>query len=98
MYNLAFSVALMMCGLILLFLVLLQAAKPRLQVALFLSISMGLIFSVIAAIVAFEVDKNLNVDAIYKIMFISQLAAGALTMLFSILPCFKASEWQRYFN
>lgn len=83
MYNLAFSVALLMCGLILLFLTVLQAAKPALKVALFLSICIGLVGSVMVAIIAFEVDKNLNIDAIYKIMFISQLAASMLSIFLS---------------
>ena len=70
MYDLAFNVALLMCSLILCFLVMIQAAKPILKVALFVSICMGLVSSVIVAIVAFEIDKTLNFDAIYKIMFI----------------------------
>ena len=42
---------------------------------------MGLVGSIIIAIIAFELDSNLNVDAIYKIMFISQFIAGMLSLV-----------------
>ena len=55
---------------------------------------MGLVCSFIVAMVAFTVDETLNADALYKIMFISQLAAGLVSVLMTMQPCINPRNWQ----
>ena len=59
---------------------------------------MGLVCSFIASMVAFEIDPTLNSDALYKIMFISQLAAGLTSVMLTMQPCFRTRNWQRSMN
>ena len=49
---------------------------------------MGLVCSFIVAMVAYEVDDSLTSDAMYKILLISQVAAGLVSVMFTMQPCF----------
>jgi len=98
MKDVAFVIVIVLAGLLLLFLTLLQAASSSLKVALFLSVCMGLVCSFITSMIAFTVDETLNSDALYKIMFISQLAAGLVTVMLTMQPCFRTRNWQRSIN
>ena len=95
MKDLAFIMVLVMAGLVLVFLTMLQAASRTLKVALFLSLSMGLVCSFLVAMIAYEVDDTLEADAMYKIMMISQLCAGMTSIMLSMQPCFEPRNWQR---
>ena len=45
------------------------------------SILMGTLASFLVSMIAFEIDNTLDSDALYKIMFFSQLATAMLSML-----------------
>ena len=83
MKDLAFVIVILLSVFILVLLTLMQAASQSLKVALVLSILMGVMSSFITAMIAFTVDDTLPTDTMYKIMFICQVASGAIsTMLF----------------
>ena len=84
MKDLAFVIVLLLSLLLLIFLTLLQAASRSLKVALLLSLLMGLVCSFVVAMIAYTVDDTLPADAMYKIMFISQLGAGLVSVMLSL--------------
>ena len=55
---------------------------------------MGLVCSFLVAMVAYTVDENLEFDAIYKIMLVSQIAAGLVSSMLSLQPCIQPRNWQ----
>lgn len=95
MKELAFVMVLVMAGMLLMFLTLLQAASQSLKAALILSVLMGLVCSFIVAMIAFEFDETLHADALYKILFISQLASGMVSVVMTMQPCMNPRNWQR---
>ena len=95
MKDLAFVIVLLLALLLLIFLTMLQAASRSLKVALLLSLFMGLVCSFLVAMVAYTVDETLPADAMYKIMLISQVAAGLVSVMLSLQPCFEPKNWQR---
>ena len=88
MKDVAFVIVLVLAGSLLIFLTLLQAASSSLKVALFVSVAMGLVSSFLVSMIAFTVDETLEVDALYKIMFLSQLASCLISSMLYIQPCF----------
>ena len=93
MKDLAFAIVIVLAGILLAFLTLLQAASRSLKTALVLSIAMGLICSFIVAMIAFTVDDTLHFDALYKIMLISQVASGLVSVMLTMQPCFQPRNW-----
>ena len=84
MKDLAFGIVLVLAGLLLLLFTMIQAASKTLKLALIISVIMGLISSFIAAMVCFELDPDLPFDAIYKMMFFSQLASGVVSIMLTL--------------
>lgn len=70
MKDVSFGIVLILSGLLLLLMILLQAASRSLKVVLILSVLMGVVSSFMVAMVAFTIDESLEADAIYKIMFL----------------------------
>lgn len=95
MKDVAFVIVLVLAGIILAVLTLMQAASKSLKVALFLSLLMGLMLSFLVAMIAFTVDEDLDSDAMYKIMLISQLASGISSWVLMMQQCFVPYKWQR---
>ena len=95
MKDVAFVIVLVLAAIVLAVLTLMQAASKSLKVALFLSLFMGLMLSFLVAMIAFTVDENLDSDAMYKIMLISQLASGFVSWMMMLQPCFVPYKWQR---
>ena len=54
---------------------------------------MGLVCSFLVAMVAYEADDTLSSDAMYKILLISQVASGLVSVLFTMQPCFSPRNW-----
>ena len=70
MKDVSFGIVLILSGLLLLLMILLQAASRSLKVVLILSVLMGVVSSFMVAMVAFTIDESLEAEAIYKIMFL----------------------------